>query len=319
MKILKLSPYVADNIWGGTKLRECFDIQSDKERLAEAWVLSCHPKGESMITGGDFDGRTLSSVLENEGRSYLGTDCGRFDFFPVLIKLIDAKDDLSIQVHPDDGYALAHENQFGKTECWYILDADPGAEIIFGLSKLLTREQLEEIIEKDEISEYVNRVKVRPGQLFFIPSGTVHAICRGVLLAEVQQNSDITYRISDYGRLQNGKPRELHKKQAAEVIDLSPISTDGRPQGVPVEKDGYTETLLVECPLFTTSVLDVEEEAELEVDGRSFVSLVALDGNAVICSGDSYITFYKGESVFVPASFGKLKIMGSVKVLKTFV
>ena len=317
MKILKLRPFVADNMWGGTRLRDEFDIQSDKEKLAEAWILSCHPDGEDMIEGGEFDGRTLSDVLQNEGRSYLGSKCEGLDYFPILIKLIDAHDDLSVQVHPGDEYALKNENQLGKTECWYILDAEEGAEIIYGLKDRMTRDELRAVIEEDRILECVNHVKVKPGDLYFIPSGTLHAICSGILLAEVQQNSNVTYRVFDYNRKVNGEFRKLHKAQAGDVISLEPVNTDGKPQGETVDHGTWAETLLVSCSLFSTSLLDVKESTTVFADQSSFVSLVALDGNGVIEHDDTVITFYKGESVFVPAGLGEVRILGAVKVLET--
>lgn len=317
MKILKLTPAVKDYIWGGTRLSKEYDIVSFADKQAEAWVLSCHDDGENIITGGPFDGRTLKDVLETDGKKYLGTNCEKFDFFPILIKLIDAKDDLSVQVHPSDEYALKYENQYGKTEAWYIIDCDEGAELIYGLSHDMTKEELKESIEKGTLLDNVNRVKVKKGDMFFIPSGTIHAICKGILLAEVQQNSNVTYRVYDYGRLQNGKPRELHVEKAVDVINLKAVPASGTPMGKPEKKDGYTKALLTKCDLFTVSKLEIEEKCVVEADETSFVSLVALDGNGVISCGDSCITLYKGESVFIPAGFGKAEILGAVTVLET--
>lgn len=317
MKPLKLVPAVKDYIWGGTRLSKEFDITSFTDRQAEAWVLSCHDDGENIISGGAYNGRSLKSVLENEGKGYLGTNCDKFEFFPILIKLIDAKDNLSVQVHPDNDYALKNENQYGKTEAWYIIDCDDDAQIIYGLKRDMTKEELRKSIESGTLLENVNRVKVKKGDLFFIQSGTIHAICKGVLLAEVQQNSNVTYRVYDYGRLQNGKPRELHIDKALDVINLNAIPCDGKPLGEPIKQDGFTETLLTKCELFTVKRLDVEEKAVLTADETSFVSLVALDGNGVLSYGDSCITFYKGESVFIPASFGEFEILGNVTVLET--
>ena len=317
MKILKLTPAIKDYIWGGTRLSKEFDILSFTDKQAEAWVLSCHDDGENIISGGPFDGRSLKDVLENEGKSYLGTNCEKFDFFPILIKLIDAKDDLSLQVHPSDEYALRYENQYGKTEAWYIIDCDEGAEIIYGLSKDLTREELKASIENNTILDKVNRVKVKKGDLFFIESGTIHAICKGILLAEVQQNSNVTYRVYDYGRLQNGKPRELHIEKAIDVINLKAVNADGKPFGEEERFEGYSKTLLSECNLFRFSRIDVKESVKIKADETSFVSLVALDGNGVIMHGDTAITLYKGESVFIPAAFGEVELLGEVTVLET--
>ncbi len=317
MKILKLIPTVKDYIWGGTRLSKEYDMPSFGDKQAEAWVLSCHDDGENIINGGAYDSRTLKSFLENEGKGYLGTNCEKFDFFPILIKLIDAKDNLSVQVHPSDEYALKNENQYGKTEAWYIIDCDEGAEIIYGLSRDMTKEELKKSIEEGTLLENVNRVKVKKGDLFFIPSGTIHAICKGILLAEVQQNSNVTYRVYDYGRLQNGKPRELHIEKAVDVINLKAMPCSGEPMGKPETKDGCTKTLLSKCELFTMTKLEIEEKATVVADETSFVSLVALDGNGVISHDDNFITLYKGESVFIPAGYGKVEILGAVTVLET--
>ena len=317
MKILKLTPAVKDYIWGGTRLSKEYDIVSFTDKQAEAWMLSCHDDGENIIASGSFEGRTLKDVLENEGKCYLGENSKKFDFFPILIKLIDAKDNLSVQVHPDDEYALKNENQYGKTEAWYILDCEEGAEIIYGLSRDMTREELKESIENDTLLENVNRVKVKKGDLYFIPSGTIHAICKGILLAEVQQNSNVTYRVNDYGRLQNGKPRELHVEKAVDVINLKAITPSGEPMGKEESFDGYKKTLLTKCELFTATRYDVEDSVKITADEKSFVSIIALEGNGVISHGESVITLYKGESVFVPAGFGEFGIMGAVTVLET--
>ncbi len=316
---LKLKPALKDYIWGGNRLPRVFGIESPYDKTAEAWVLSCHPDGENEIENGAYAGRTLSDVLNNEGRAYCGKHSEAFDFFPVLIKLIDAKDDLSVQVHPSDAYALEHEGQYGKTEAWYILDCEEDAEIIYGFSRDLTKEEFRAAIEQGTLLSCVNRVKVKPGDLFFIPSGTLHAICKGILLAEVQQNSNVTYRVYDYGRLQNGKPRQLHIEKAIDVTNLSAVPADGKPQGEPEVKNGCTETLLASCNLFTMRRLDVEEQTTVCADNSSFVSFVAIDGNGVLCHGDTVLTLYKGESIFLPAGLGDVEILGKVSLLVTTV
>jgi len=316
---LKLTPAFKDYIWGGNKLVRSFGMESPYEKTAEAWVLSCHPDGENTIQNGTFAGRTLSDVLVNEGKTWLGTRGSAFSFFPVLIKLIDAKENLSVQVHPSDAYALANENQYGKTEAWYILDCDDDAEIIYGVSRDLTKEQFRAAIEENTLLNCVNRVKVKKGDLFFIASGTLHAICKGILLAEVQQNSNVTYRVYDYGRLQNGKPRELHIEKALDVTNLHAIDCSGKPLGAPQTVSGNTETLLTQCDLFKVRRLDVTEQATVTADDTSFVSLVAIDGNGVLTHGDTVLTLYKGESIFLPAGLGDVEILGNVSLLVTTV
>lgn len=317
MKILKLTPPIKDYIWGGTRLSKEFDMVTFTDKQAEAWMLSCHSAGECIIENGEFHGRTLTDVLKNEGKSYLGTNCDRFEDFPILIKLIDAKDNLSVQVHPDDEYAMRVEGEYGKTEAWYIVDCDDDAEIIYGFKNDITKEEFRKSIEDNTLLDYVNRVKVKKGDLFFIEAGTLHAICKGILLAEVQQNSNTTYRVYDYGRLQNGKPRELHIDKAVDVTNTKAIDASGKPMGEKIQKDGYSETLLTKCDLFTVKSLEITEKAVLTADKTSFVSLVCLEGNGVVMHGDSCVTLYKGESLFVPAGYGKFEILGDLHVIES--
>lgn len=317
MKILKLTPAIKDYIWGGTRLSKEFDMVSFTDRQAEAWVLSCHEAGHSIVENGEDKGKTLAEVIAEKGKDCLGTNCEKFSFFPILIKLIDARDNLSVQVHPDDDYALRVEGEYGKTEAWYIMDCDEGAEIIYGFKEDITKEEFRKSIEENTLLDYVNRVKVKKGDIFFIEAGTLHAICKGILLAEVQQNSNTTYRVYDYGRLQNGKPRELHIEKALDVTSTKAIDASGKPMGETVKKDGYSETLLTTCELFTMKRLDIEEKATVTADSTSFVSLVCLDGNGVVMHGDTCVTLYKGESLFIPASYGEVEILGDLTVLES--
>ena len=317
MKILKLTPAIKDYIWGGTRLSTEFDMVSFTDRQAEAWVLSCHEAGHSIIENGEDKGRTLAEVIAEKGKDCLGTNCEKFSFFPILIKLIDARDNLSVQVHPDDEYAMRVEGEYGKTEAWYIMDCDEGAEIIYGFKKDITKEEFRKSIEENTLLDYVNRVKVKKGDIFFIEAGTLHAICKGILLAEVQQNSNTTYRVYDYGRLQNGKPRELHVEKALDVTSTKAIDASGKPMGETLKKDGYSETLLTSCELFTMKKLEIEEKAVVVADSTSFVSLVCLDGNGVVMHGDTCVTLYKGESVFIPASYGEVEILGNLTVIES--
>ena len=317
MKILKLTPAIKDYIWGGTRLSKEFDMVSFTDRQAEAWVLSCHEAGHSIVENGEYKGKTLSEVIAEKGKGCLGTNCEKFSFFPILIKLIDARDNLSVQVHPDNEYAMRVEGEYGKTEAWYIMDCDEGAEIIYGFKKDISKEEFRKSIENNTLLEHVNRVKVKKGDIFFIESGTLHAICKGILLAEVQQNSNTTYRVYDYGRLQNGKPRELHVEKAIDVTTTKSIDASGKPMGETVKKDGFSETLLTSCELFTMKRLDIEEKATVVADSTSFVSLVALEGNGVVMHGDTCVTLYKGESLFIPASYGEVEILGNLTVLES--
>ncbi len=317
MKPIKLTPAIKDYIWGGTRLSKEFDYPAEGDRQAEAWVLSCHPDGECLVENTSFKGETLSDVLSEEGSDFSGTDCKKFSSFPVLIKIIDAKDNLSLQVHPDNEYARAHENQDGKTEMWYILDCEEGASLIFGLSKDMTKREFESAIQNNTVLDCCNKVPVKKGDVFFIKAGTLHAIGKGILLAEVQQSSNVTYRVYDYGRLQNGKPRELHVQKALDVLNLEKTTeTDFEPKNTELIGESR-RTLLASCENFTAYRLDVEESLKVTADKSSFVSLVALDGNGVLIHNDSVLTFYKGESVFLPAGLGEVELLGSLTVLET--
>lgn len=315
MTAVKLIPALKQTIWGGQRLKELYDGKN-MENIAESWVLSCHPAGESVIATGAFAGKTLTEALASGGRDALGTACPAGEF-PLLIKLIDAADDLSVQVHPDDGYARAKENSFGKTECWYILDAAEGAQLIYGMKDELTREQFRAAIENNTLLDHVKRVPVKAGDVAYIPAGTLHAIGRGILLAEVQQSSDITYRVYDYGRKQNGKPRQLHIRQAIDVTNLAPTAGDFAPAQPPSHISGGTAQTLCRCDKFTMTSLSVSSRYDGEADRRSFRSLLVLDGEGTYRDGEAAFPLQRGDSVFVPAGTGAFHIEGELRLLLT--
>ena len=321
--MLFLKPALKETIWGGNRLRNDFRMETDLKNIAEAWVLSCHEDGESTVIGGEFDGKTLSHVLEKEiGMKALGTNCEGYDKiedFPILIKLIDADDKLSVQVHPDDEYAAANEKDVrGKTEAWYIIDCDKDAELIYGFNDDLTKEEFRDAIENGTLLDKVNRAKVQPGDVAFISAGTLHAIGKGILLAEVQQSCNTTYRVFDYNRTGlDGKPRELHVSKAVDVTECTVPKGTLAPEGMPVKHDGYTSILLSECPYFTMTSIDVDALYSDNADDTSFVSLVVLDGEGTIRCGDDERAFKKGDSIFIPASSGCYYVSGKAKILHT--
>lgn len=307
MEILKLQPIFKDYIWGGQRLREDFGFQSDLPKLAEGWMLACHQAGMNTIDGGNYDGQPLEQVVESVGKEALcGTNAARFPYFPVLIKLIDAKDNLSIQVHPDNDYAHRVENEFGKTEMWYVLDCEPGAFLYYGFDHEISREELEERIRNNTLTEVLNAVPVKKGDCFFIPSGTLHAICKGVVVAEVQQNSNVTYRVYDYGRVgADGKPRALHVKQALEVMRRTP----------PEQHDFSPH--LAKCDYFTVDV--VAGGYTGTADETSFVSLLITEGEGRLTCGGETVQAKKGDSFFITAGSGAYALTGSCKALLTTV
>lgn len=311
MEILRLKPIFKDYIWGGNRLRTEFGFESDYDIMAEGWMLASREDGENTVCGGEFDGMPFSSVLE-QNPDFVGTRGKKFPFFPLLIKLIDAKNDLSVQVHPNDEYAMKVKGEFGKTECWYILDCDEDAELIFGFNKEISSEEFRKSVEDNTFLQYVNREKVHKGDLFFIEAGTLHAIGKGILLAEIQQNSNITYRVYDYGRLgADGKPRELHVENAIDVTNCVPPKKEDKGAG-PVEKfDGYTKQKLVACDLFIADKYLVNGEFTLEADETSFLSLLITDGNGKV----NDMEIHKGDSLFVPATFGKFTLSGNFDMI----
>ena len=201
MAILKLKPSGKDYIWGGHKLVDNYGKEMTGDRLAETWELSCNPDGPSFVANGEDAGKTLRQYIEEHGKKVLGTNCERFEDFPILTKFIDAQDNLSIQVHPDNEYALKNEGQYGKTEMWYVVDAEEGACLYHGFNREISKDEFAKRIEEDTLLEVLNKVPVHKGDVFFIEAGTIHAIGKGLIIAEIQQNSNVTYRVYDYGRV----------------------------------------------------------------------------------------------------------------------
>lgn len=317
---MKLKAACKDYIWGGTKLRTEYNQQSDAQKVAESWMLSSHPDGPSMIANGEWKDTLLPEYLKKAGKQVLGTDCEKFPDFPVLIKLIDAKDRLSIQVHPDDAYARTHGGEFGKTEMWYIVDCEPGASLYYGFDHPITKEEFKERIENNTLEEVLNKVLVHKGDVFFIESGTLHAIGAGILIAEIQQSSNLTYRIYDYGRIGNdGKPRQLHIPQALDVTRLTPPTKPTHAQGVREIDAGYSRILLSSCDIFTVYEMEIRE-ATFHADQKSFHSFVCIDGDAILVKeGKPELSFQKGDSIFIPADFGEYTLKGDCSVLWTTV
>ena len=317
MEILKLNPVFKDYIWGGTRLRDDFGLKTDINPVAEGWMLACHKDGMNTIDGGEYDGKTLESVIKEGGKSKIaGTNSEKFPYFPVLIKLIDAKDNLSVQVHPDNEYAARVEHEFGKTEMWYVLDAAPGATLIYGFKNKIGKEEFKQAIESNTLLDVLNVVEVKKGDMFFIEAGTVHAIGKGALIAEIQQNSNSTYRVYDYGRLgKDGKPRELHIQKAIDVSKTEPAKYGTKPFGKKEEISGGTRQMLTECPLFSVYNYELCGKIELNANEESFNHILVVDGSGKIGGRE----FKKGDSFFVPANYGNYEIDGNGEFILTTV
>ena len=313
MSILKLTAPCKDYLWGGNRLREEYGKVSPADKIAESWELSCHKDGESVISGGEYNGKTLTEYI-NENKSALGTNCDRFEYFPILIKLIDAKDNLSVQVHPNNDYAMRVEGEYGKTEMWYIVDCDPDATHIHGFEKDISREEFAKRIAENTLLEVTNNVPVHKGDVFFIESGTLHAIGSGILIAEIQQNSNTTYRVYDYGRVgADGKPRQLHVEKAVEVTELCPPKYDTKPEGTATTIEGGTKTLLRSCEYFNVNKIEVKGTVKLSATEKSFNSVLVLSGEGSV--GD--VPAKKGESFFIPAGTGEYEVKGEMEIILT--
>lgn len=321
MSVLKLKPSCKDYLWGGHRLVEEYGKEYDGEILAETWELSCHPDGPSTIVNGAYAGKTLEEYIEAEGKEVLGTNCRRFRDFPILTKFIDAKQDLSIQVHPADDLAKKRHNSMGKTEMWYVVDADKGAKLRSGFSEQITPKEYKERVLNNTITDVLQEYEIKPGDVFFLPAGRVHSIGAGAFIAEIQQTSDITYRIYDFNRKDaNGKTRELHTDLAREAINYE-VLDDYRTKYEAV-KDEPVE--LVACPYFTTSVYDMTEEISCDYSELdSFVIFICMEGSCKIKDNEgNELVVGAGESILLPATTLDVTITpenGNVKLLETYV
>lgn len=316
MKPILLSPVGKEYLWGGTRLRKEYNKQIDMTPLAETWECSTHSDGMSIVRTGKYKNMPLYDVLKKHPE-YIGNK--NYNEFPVIIKLIDAEKKLSVQVHPDDEYARIYENQNGKTEMWYVLDAKPEANLICGFSHDMTPEILRNAVETGTLDEHLQKFSVKKGDVFFIPAGTVHAIGEGVLVAEIQQNSDVTYRIYDYNRVdKNGHKRELHFDKALKVLDMKKGKETIQKTRRTDYFSGYTREVLCNCKYFMTEFLEIDSECIFTVNETSFQVLLCTDGNGEIKtdSKNSSVNFRKGDCIFIPARSGKCCIKGKTSVLK---
>ena len=300
---LKFNPILKSMIWGGEKLRQYKAIDTDQKNIGESWELSGVPGNESVVSNGEFAGRTITELIKEYGAELLGRHvyetCG--EKFPLLIKFIDARDDLSIQVHPDDAMAQAvHGQPFGKTEMWYVVSADKDAHLMSGLSAEITPDEYVSRVDNNTITDVLCDYKVASGDVFFLPAGRIHSIGKGCFIAEIQQTSDLTYRIYDFGRLGlDGKPRELHTELAKDAIDYS-VSEDYRTAYTPVQNE---DTPLVECEYFKTHLLDLTEPLSVDVKSKdSFMIVICLEGSGKLTDSNGYELHLKqGETVLMPA------------------
>ncbi|MFN2364143.1 MAG: type I phosphomannose isomerase catalytic subunit, partial [Halarsenatibacteraceae bacterium] len=320
---LKFKPIYQEKIWGGRNLGRKFVRELPAGSIGESWEISCHGDDISEVANGDYAGISLKELISRYGDDILGQalsqasgqafkagagfnssavpDAG--DFFPLLVKIIDARDNLSVQVHPDDEYAAENEaGARGKTELWYILNAEPGARIIYGLKDEIGQEEFMEAVEASRIQETLNEVKVKTGDYFYMPAGTVHAIGEGVMLAEIQQNSDLTYRVYDWDRVDaDGNSRELHIEKAFEVIDFtktfSPGETGGKP--VLVSNQDFRLSELISTSFFDVNLLEVYKRYQADTEGKRFYIYLNLGSQVTLNYAGGSMKIAKGETVLI--------------------
>ncbi len=335
-----LKPVGKDYLWGGTRLRTDFDKGIDMTPLSETWECSTHPDGPSIADSGEHQGKTLPEILK-EHPEYLGSHptavlqsiqaAFRQDSqpetapqLPVLIKLIDAAQDLSVQVHPDDAYAQQHEKgSLGKTEMWYVLDAASDSKLVYGFNRDMDAELVRRSLEQGNIEKYLQKVPIQKDDVFYIESGTVHALGAGALVAEVQENSNLTYRLYDYGRRdKNGKQRELHLEKALEVLNYKSSDRPRQPMRVLRYTTGCASELLCRCKYFQVERLLINTEvrrsmADCSTGSNSFQVLLCLDGcGMLIAEGAESLPFFKGSCIFLPADSIPLKLHGKAQFLR---
>ena len=317
-----LKPAGKDYLWGGRRLNDDYAKNIDMTPLAETWECSTHPDGPSTVSSGEFEGRLLSDVLK-EHPEYIGTHPQTVGELPILIKLIDAKQDLSVQVHPDDAYAYEHENgQSGKDEMWYVLDAKKDSKLIYGLNRTVTKEELSAGVADGSITKYLQKVPVHKNDVFYIKAGTIHAIGAGVLLAEVQESSNLTYRLYDYDRTdRHGNQRKLHVEKALAVADLNAAEKPVQPMRLLNYRRGWASEFLYRCKYFQTEriLLNTERIREMvtvQTDSLSFMVMLCLEGSGMLRYENEILPFFKGDCIFIPADSVPVQLHGTAQFLR---
>lgn len=295
-------------VWGGRDL-ESFRNNLPDGSIGESWDIACHLNGMGIVENGCYKGRNFVGLIKEFGHALVGNKVS-IEKFPLLVKIINTREPLSVQVHPGDEYAAKYEDDYGKTEAWYVIDAKPGAVLILG-TKECTKEQFEIAIKSGEVEQYLNKIEVKKGDCFLINTGLIHSIGGGIVVAEIQQNSDITYRVYDYGR-----PRELHLEKALNVINFN-LNCE-KLKGEEIVFNGYKKSLLCKNEHFGLERLIINSSLEDSSNEKNFDILTCVDGEGLI-EGKKYLEkIKKGESYLIPATLGKYKIMGKLGIVKSY-
>lgn len=307
---LKFENLYYDKIWGGRD----FDLFRDNlpsGNIGESWDVACHKNGTSIVANGELKGKSLDNIIEEMGEKLIGTSISK-EWFPILVKLINAKESLSVQVHPDDEYGKRQEGEMGKTEVWYVIDAKEGANLIVGTKENVSKEQFKKAIEDGTLEKYMNKIYVNKGEVYFIKSGLIHAIGEGVTVAEIQQNSDTTYRVYDYNR-----GRELHIEKALDVVDLN-LKCE-KSIGLTIKKEGFEKTYLCLCNEFSLERYDIKTEISECSDNERFYVFTCVEGHGEIVSENGTEKIKMGDSILIPAFLGKYVLRGDMSLLKSYV
>lgn len=315
---LKFTPVYKDYVWGGRGL-EKLGRTLPEGIVAESWEISCHKNGVSIVSNGALAGTDLPGLIGRYGRELVGNALSDRDVekFPLLIKLIDADKNLSVQVHPDDGYARTHENgEYGKNEMWYIIAAKPGSKLVYDVKPGTTRESFAQAVKQGRVEECLRSIEVSPGDAVYIPAGLVHAIGQGILLAEVQQNSDTTYRVYDYGRTD----RQLHIEKALEVIDFNPAGRKEKYRGLKIDLGGgSSKAFVVACRYFAVEAWEINGPVNTLASGEKFHIYTFTEGAGTISWDGGTETVKAGESLLIPASLGRYGFEGHLKGIRAYI
>ncbi len=309
-----------ERVWGGNQLQNLYQRSVPYKHTGESWDIACHPNGVSKIVHGPLKGMTLQELFEKDPKALLGQELGHLKKFPLLIKLLDAQDKLSVQVHPQDEYAKIHEQgELGKCEMWYVLSAPQKATLVAGLKEGTTKEKFEKAIQQGKVESYLTRIPVQAGDIINIPAGLVHAIEENIVIAEIQQNSDTVYRVYDWNRVGlDGQPRELHVKKALDVIDFTPQSNP-KIDGLMIEQSDATYTYYIANSYFAIEKIQLHGTIEENTKNLKFYLYTCVNGEGIIEHNEIQSKFKKGQSFMIPGDIGKYHITGKAVLLKSYV
>lgn len=315
---LFFKPLYKEAIWGGRNIGHIFKRKLPDGNIAESWEICCHDKGKSVITNGILSGNTLEEAIDEDRMGILGKNNYKKDIFPLLVKFLDAHDRLSVQVHPDDKYAKKYENELGKTEMWYVIDADKESRIVYGLKEGMSKDIIVKSLENGSVAECLNYVKVKRGDVIFIPPGTVHALLKGVVVLEIQQNSDITYRLYDWNRRDMyGRERELHIEKALDVLNFEPIISSKKHNLR--QHEGFNKKTLVKSKYFISEKIEVLQQYKDKTYGESFYIFNCISGKGKLLYKELKYSLQPGDTFMIPAFLGEFNIEGKIDMIKTYV